>query len=166
MGQEKIYIDIAPELRELLDSNNVQPERAIAAELEKQGVEATVDWDRNPTSAEPDRELFILILAGAAAVGVVAAAVAKVIDAVNRGRPTVVVKKTLTPALDGHGKAIFDRNGKPVYNTIQEPVVVGATQPSSSTGLSVGTLFHFSMDDGKAAEQRSAGGAGNKKKPA
>jgi hypothetical protein len=152
MPTEPIYIHISPDLPEVLEDSE-QFRNSVQRELNDQGIQAQIDWQPNPASAEKDRDVVLVILAVGAAVVAVGTAVKKVIDAINRGKPTVVVTKELIPALDRQGNAIRDRDGNPVFTSKETPAVFGAAQEPDEIRIKAGTIFEFQSASGRSVEQ-------------
>lgn len=126
MDEEQIYVTYSEELRRAIAATDVSMVSLIADELKKQGIDAKVEQAPDPTSTEEDREVFLLILASAAAASLVGSAVARVIDAVTQQKRTQMVEEHLEVALDGKGRPILDKAGNPVYNKSTKPGPVPA----------------------------------------
>jgi hypothetical protein len=156
MESERIYIQVGQDLPDVLEDSE-EFKKAVLGELKQDGVEAEVTWQHNPTSIEADREVVLLILAVGATALMVGTAVKRVIDALNRGNPTVVVTKELTPALDKNGNPIRDRAGNPVFVSKETPAVFGSAHESDTTQLKAGTLFEFRSVSGQVAAQGKSG---------
>jgi hypothetical protein len=150
MADEPVYVTLSPEVADALSASNVDLEKRIKEQLKADGINGSVKWSKNPTATEPDRELVLTILAAGVAVSLLGTSVAKVIDAVSRGRHAKITERELTPALDGSGKPILDRAGNPVYNVVEKP---GAAPVSGSSRARVkaGTLLEFELSDGRSA---------------
>ena len=116
-----IYIHLDDEVSKIISQHKIDLGGAVKAELSQQGFSVRTKLAPDPTSTEPDRELVLAILAGAAAASLVASAVAKVIDALSRNKHVDYTEETLTPALDGKGNAIRDNKGNPVYTKTTKP---------------------------------------------
>jgi hypothetical protein len=152
MATEPVYIHVGQDLPTVLEDSE-QLRKALQQEFKKQGVEAEINWQHNPTSTETDRDAVLVILAVGAATVMIGTAVKRVIDALNRGKPTVVISKELTPALDAQGNPIRDRAGNPVYASKETPAVVGSTHEKDEMQLKAGTMFEFHSATGQSAEQ-------------
>jgi hypothetical protein len=152
MANESVYIDIGQDLPEVLqDSEKLR--NAIRQEFKNSGIEAEIEWQPNPTSTGPDREVVLSILAVGAASMMIGNAVKRVIDAHNRGNPTVVTEKELIPALDKNGNPIRDKAGNPVFTSREVPKVYNSKPESDATYLKAATIFEFRSGAGISAEQ-------------
>ena len=144
-----IYIQLSDEVRDVLSRRSIDLEGAVKDELLTQGHSVDTELGPDPTSTESDRELVLIILAGAAAASLVGSAVAKIIDSVSRKKHAQYTERQLTPALDGKGKPIRDRDGNPVFSEIQKPGP--APQGEISTAeVTVGRILHFKFTSGSA----------------
>ena len=151
MSEEQIYIRLSTEMRNLIRKERIDLERGIVDRLQEEGVSFSTRWDRNPTSADSDREVVLVIVAGAAAVSLVGTAIAKVIDAVSRGRHTLIKERELIVATDSQGNAVRDRYGNPVYNVKERPGLPPQGEANRAR-MRVGTLLELDLAAGDAAE--------------
>lgn len=153
MPEERVYVQFSPALRTLLSSADVDIETRIKSQLERQGLNATVKYERNPTSRAEDKELILLILASGVAAGLVGQAVKVVIDSISRGRHADIKERHIVPALDGKGEPIYDSSGNPVYRYDEAP---GAPPPKGEpTRAYIKTaLFEVGLTEGEAPKNQ------------
>lgn len=143
MAEEPIYVTYSEELRRAVAKADIDIVERVREELKKLGIDGKVQLAPDPTNPQSEhRDVFLLILASAAAASVVGSAVARVIDAVTAGKRSTMQEINLEVALDGDGQPVRDRWGNPVYNATSKPA---ATPPAGKerTTFSAGKLLRF-----------------------
>ncbi len=146
MSEERIYVEYSDELRRALAKLDVDMELLVREELAKARIQSEVTQAPDPTkTGEEERDLFLLIIAGGAAVSLVAGAVARVIDAVTKRKVAEGEVKNLEVALDGNGNAIRDPSGNPVYNVSTKPAPVPESRPEK-TSFDLVKLLKFDFE--------------------
>ena len=107
MDQEKFYVEIGQDLPNVLQDSEVLI-KALRTELAKEGIEAEIDWNKDPNVTGNNRDVVLVILAVGVASVLVSHAVKKVIDALN-GETTaseeVVVDAKIFKFRSASGKA-------------------------------------------------------------
>jgi hypothetical protein len=151
MNVESTYIiSLPPEAQELLVDNGVDLVRA----LQNEGLGVT--RGALPTTAAPvgegGKEVVLTLLAVGLTASLVAAGVAKVLDALGRNRKFLVAEHQLVPVLDGKGQPVKDAAGQPVLYWSEQNRLVEAAQTaqdkSKFTVEARPTLLKFSVGSG------------------
>jgi len=146
MSNVSVYITYSEEVRRALAAADPDFLRLLRDELSSAGVASAVDWAPDPTKGDDqERDLVLLILAGAAAVTLVGGTVARVIDAITKRKAAISEERNLEVALDGRGNPIRDKAGNPVFNITTKPAPF---PPSGTTKISVEAAKLLKIDFG------------------
>lgn len=111
MTTTKIYLDLSPEIEQLLDDNNL----TIQDILRIKNIDAEVAYDVLPYQLEEgvtEKKVVPIIIASSAAVLATGYAVSEVIDSINE-RPYLVEYCEHQEVKDNQGTVLLDQNGKP-----------------------------------------------------
>jgi hypothetical protein len=152
MGQQEIILDLPAEAQGLLADNGVE----LISALRKAGL--NVQRGSFPTGVplpEGGKEPVLTILAIGVTVQLVAAGIAKILDALGRNRKFLVTERRLAPVEASDGRPVRDANGDPVLFWSERAQLLEAMQTAqdrSSTGFTFRTgpvLLKFSASSGK-----------------
>ena len=141
------------EAQELLDENGVDVVRALQDEGLAVARGALPAGAMGPgADGDGGKEVVLTLLAVGLTASLIAAGVAKVLDALGRNRKFLVTEHNLVPVLDGYGQPVKDAAGQPVLYWSAQPRLVEATQTTQdSSRLSAElrpTLLKFSVSSG------------------
>jgi hypothetical protein len=152
MVQQEIILDLPAEAQGLLADNGVE----LISALRDAGL--NVKRGSFPTGVpfpEGGKEPVLTILAIGVTVPLVAAGIAKILDALGRNRKFLVTERRLTPVETSDGRPLRDANGDPVLFWSERTQLLEATQTAqdrSSTDFSYRMgpiLLKFSASSGK-----------------
>lgn len=155
MDTQQILVYAAPEARELLIDNECD----VIATLKSSGLDVERGtWPADgPPMPQGAKGAELVILASAISAPLVAAAIARILDAIGRNKGLIVTEKVWAPAHDDSGKPLLDGLGQPLMQwrevTGPAPTTNGLM---SSTGQRVPVTEHITKASilGITIEQR------------
>jgi|WetSurMetagenome_2_1015567.scaffolds.fasta_scaffold45619_2 hypothetical protein len=146
----EIVLDFSEEIREAMDSNNID----LAQFLNEEGEEMQVKYSKSPFNAENDtgeKALVPIIIASAAAVGIIAVAISKLLEVIYH-RPHFVEYTEMETVKDHDGKILLNEKNEPVYIEKKKFRLIEPRAKDSSAGISTtltksdGLVLSFKTD--------------------
>jgi hypothetical protein len=151
--QTQIYLELAPELQQLLNDNGL----SIDDILRQQNLQAEVTYgvlpDQPETSART-KDPVLIILASSAAVLAVGSAISQVLRIVFH-RPHVAEYYELVELKDAKGKVLLNKKGKPQLKRVKKYEILEPRKEDSSqhTEVSWNTVNGLVLKFGSAEKQ-------------
>jgi hypothetical protein len=151
MTQQEIILDLPMDAQRLLADNGIDLIRALrdsGLEIKRSTPSAAVPH------AEGGKEPVLAILAVGVTASLIAAGVAKILDALGRNKKFLVTEYELLPVAGRDGKTVRDASNNPVLYWSEKKRLLEATQiaqdrSTSSLDVHVGpTLLKFSTKSG------------------
>ena len=137
MDEMKIFVELPPEVEKWL----IQNETSLARLLRQQGVEARESHELNPFRQEDcdatgrDLSLALTVTCGGAVlITALGIAVNNILKTWNK-KSLVKMHRIVRPVKDAKGNVVFGKDGEPLYEFEETPVLLEPRAEDSTVGL-------------------------------
>jgi hypothetical protein len=130
----EIVLDFSEEIREAIESNNID----LAQLLNEEGEDIQVRYSKSPFTGEKEtgeKALVPLIIASAAAVGIIAVAISKLLEVIYH-RPHFVEYTEMETVKGPDGKILMNEKNEPVYMEKKKFRLIEPRAKDSSSDIS------------------------------
>jgi hypothetical protein len=148
MEEVKIFVELPQEVEKWLAQNGT----SLARLLRQQGVEVRESYDVNPFRQEDgnatERDMKLVLTVTSAAVVIVALGVVadNILKTWNK-KSVVEVHRSLRVVRDAKGEVVFGKNGEPLYELEETPMLLEPRAEDSTMG------GQFEMNDPKTGNK-------------
>ncbi len=132
----KIFVELPQELERWLHQN----ETSLARLLRQQGVDARESHELNPfqqedsDAAERDLKLVLAVTSVAAAVAALGIVANNILATMNK-KPVLHISSSLRMVRNAQGNPVFGKDGQPLYELEDNPVLLEPRAENSTTGV-------------------------------